>query len=54
MIIVKGGRVSYFTNFETQEIILTITPWYSFIDPKPAQIHRRVKKVQRIHNPWCG
>ena len=51
MIIAKGGSVSDFTNFQTQEVISTITPWYSFIDPKLAQIFRRVKKLHGMHNP---
>ena len=51
MIIAKGGSVSDFTNFQTQEAISTITPWHSFIDPKLAQIFRCVKKLHGMHNP---
>ena len=51
MIIVKGGRVSDFTNFQTQDIISTITAWYSLIDPKLAQTYRHVKKLDGKHNP---
>ena len=49
MIIVKGRSVSDFANFLKQEIISPISPWYSFIDPKRAQIYRRVKKLQGKH-----
>ena len=53
MIIAKGGSVSDFTNFQTQEVISTITPWYSFIDPKLDQIFRRVKKLHGIFYTVC-